>query len=96
MMRLACSKATEMGIRVCAPVHDAIMVEAPTSQIGEVVRQTQAVMADASRIVLDGFELGTDAEYIHAPSRYMDEKRGRTMWDKVVALATRPESSLVG
>ncbi len=30
MMRLACSLATEAGITVCCPVHDAILIEAPT------------------------------------------------------------------
>ena len=29
MLRLACIYATEPGLRVCAPVHDAILIEAP-------------------------------------------------------------------
>src|SRR3954464_13305113 len=29
MLRLACCLATERGIRVCAPVHDALLIEAP-------------------------------------------------------------------
>jgi len=29
MLRLACCFATEQGIRVCAPVHDALLIEAP-------------------------------------------------------------------
>src|SRR5262249_55505267 len=29
MLRLACCLATEQGIRVCWPVHDAILIEAP-------------------------------------------------------------------
>ena len=29
MLRLACCFATERGVRVCAPVHDAILIEAP-------------------------------------------------------------------
>lgn len=87
MMRLACSMATEAGVHVCAPVHDAILVEGPVDEIDHVVRQTQTIMAEASRIVLDGFELATDAEIVRWPARYMDEKRGRAMWDRVMALA---------
>ena len=91
MMRLACSMATEAGIRVCAPVHDAILVEGPADEIDHVVRQTQSIMAEASRIVLDGFELATDAEVVRWPARYMDEKRGRVMWDRVLKLAQAEE-----
>ena len=87
MMRLACSMATEAGIQVCAPVHDAFLIEGPVEKIDQIVRQTQAIMAEASRIVLDGFELETDAEIIRWPVRYMDEKRGRRMWERVLKLA---------
>ena len=83
MMRLACSLATETGIQVCAPVHDAFLVEGPVDEIGQIVHQTQAIMAEASRIVLDGFELETEAEIVRWPVRYMDKKRGRLMWDRV-------------
>ena len=67
MMRLACSMATEAGIRVCAPIHDAVLIEAPVDEIDNAVRRTQAIMAEASRIVLDGFELATDAEIVRWP-----------------------------
>ena len=91
MMRLACSMATEAGIRVCAPVHDAILIEGPTGEIDHLVCQTQSIMAEASRIVLDGFNLATEAEVIQWPARYMDEKRGRSMWDRVLKLAEAEE-----
>jgi DNA polymerase I len=42
-------------------------------------------MAEASRIVLGGFELGTDAQIVRYPDRYMDE-RGAVMWDRVMKL----------
>ena len=45
----------------------------------------QQAMAEASRLVLDGFELGTDAKIVHYPDRYMDE-RGAVMWDRVMKL----------
>ena len=86
MMRLACCMLTEAGVSVCCPVHDAVMVEAPTESIDEIVAQTQRSMRDAGRIVLDGFELESDAKIVRWPERYMDE-RGVEMWGKVVELA---------
>ncbi len=82
MLRLACCLATEAGIRVCAPVHDAILIEAPIEEIDDAVRTAQDAMAEASRIVLDGFELRTDADLIRFPDRYEDE-RGAEMWAAV-------------
>ena len=48
-------------------------------------------MCEASRIVLGGFELGTDSAVVQYPDRYMDE-RGRAMWDKVMDLLQKAET----
>jgi DNA polymerase I len=85
MLRLACCLATERGIEVCAPVHDAILVCAPIDRIEADVEVARAAMAEASRIVLSGFELGTDVATVRWPDRYMD-KRGQKMWDTVMEL----------
>ncbi|GAG51187.1 unnamed protein product, partial [marine sediment metagenome] len=97
MLRIACCLATERGIKVCCPVHDALLVEGPAGEIHEVVADTQAAMAEASRTVLGGFELRADAEIVTYPNRYMD-KRGRKMWDTVMSLLeelSEPEMELV-
>ena len=39
-------------------------------------------MQQASKIVLDGFALGSDVKVVRYPDRYMD-KRGVKMWDTV-------------
>jgi DNA polymerase I-like protein with 3'-5' exonuclease and polymerase domains len=83
MLRLACCLATERGIQVCAPVHDALLVEFDLEHCSEAIRATQDAMAEASRCVLDGFELRSDAEVYCYPQRYSD-KRGRKMWDTVM------------
>ena len=93
MMRLACSLATENGIMVCCPVHDAILIEARTDKIEEVVSATQSYMAEAGRIVLDGFEVRSDAKIVHYPDRYQDEDRGEKMWNEVFRLATEMDST---
>jgi len=85
MLRLACCMATERGIQVCAPVHDAVLIEADTESIDDTVAEMQAVMAEASRIVLDGFELLSDAKVFRHPERYEDE-RGTEMWGVVMAI----------
>jgi DNA polymerase I len=90
MLRLACIMATEEGIEVCAPVHDALLVVAPLDVLDQRVARMREIMAEASRIVLGGFELRTDVEIVRYPDRYSDE-RGRVMWAKVMALIDEAE-----
>jgi DNA polymerase-1 len=85
MLRLACCLGTEQGIEVCAPVHDAVLICAPLERLDADVQRMQDAMREASRIVLDGFELGTDAKIVRYPDCYMDE-RGAVMWDRVMKL----------
>ncbi|WP_200869751.1 DNA polymerase [Mycobacterium asiaticum] len=82
MLRLACCLATERGIQVCAPVHDAVLIEADASAIDDTVAATRVAMAEASLIVLDGLEVDTDVEIIAWPDRYADA-RGRVMWERI-------------
>ena len=85
MLRLACCLGTEKGIEVCAPVHDAVLICAPLDRLEADVACMQQAMAEASRIVLGGFELSNDAKIVRCPDRYMDE-RGAVMWDRVMTL----------
>ena len=82
MLRLACCLVVEAGIRLCAPIHDAILVEAPLEELDDCVVIAQELMAEASEIILDGFKLRSDAEVIRFPDRYMDE-RGEVMWNTI-------------
>ena len=93
MMRLACCLATEAGVSVCCPVHDALMIEADEENIHKAIETTQRSMREAARIVLDGFVLESDVKLVSYPHRYADESRGRLMWDKVIRLATGLESA---
>jgi DNA polymerase I len=90
MMRLACCLATERGIEVCAPVHDALLICAPLERLEADVAATRAAMAEASRVVLSGFEIGTDVKLVTYPDRYMDG-RGQVMWDRVCDLVAAEE-----
>jgi hypothetical protein len=82
MLRLACCLILDKGINICAPIHDAVLIEAPLNEIKEKIKITQDTMAEVSRIVLDGFELNSDAKVIHYPDRYMDG-RGKKMWNDI-------------
>jgi hypothetical protein len=88
MMRVACCLATEEGITICCPVHDALLVEAGAAEIDAVVLRTQQIMQHASELVLDGFGLGTEAKLVKYPNRYMDP-RGEVMWRTVMELCGR-------
>jgi hypothetical protein len=80
MLRLACCLATERGVRVCAPIHDAILIEAAEDKLGHAISEAQRAMSDASAIVLHDFRLNSDARPIIHPARYEDE-RGKQMWE---------------
>jgi DNA polymerase I len=92
LLRLACCLATERGIEVCAPVHDAVLICAPLDHLAEDIARMRAAMAEASRIVLAGFELGTDAHVVGYPDRYMDS-RGAAMWAQVIALIAKRQQA---
>ena len=85
MLRLACCLMTERGIQVCAPVHDAVLIESDTDQIDQEVEHAQAAMQEASGVVLAGFLLRTDAVVVRHPDRYMDD-RGAEMWRSVMGI----------
>lgn len=82
MLRLACCFATERGVRVCAPVHDALLIEASLVDLDAALATTQGAMSDASAAVLGGFRLRSDVKVIRHPDHYEDE-RGLEMWTTV-------------
>jgi DNA polymerase I len=88
MMRLAACFATEQGIEVCAPVHDAFLIAAPLDRLDDAVIRMRAAMAQASRAVLAGFEIRTDVHRVDYPHRYTDG-RGAVMWERVLGLIAR-------
>jgi len=78
--RLTCIALEEEGIRICAPVHDAILIEAPLNAIEDHVRHATSLMQKASEWVLGpGRQCRVDAEIVRWPARYIDG-RGADMW----------------
>ena len=75
------------------PVHDAVLIEAPLEELEARVKESQELMREASRQVLGGFELTTDADVYRYPERYRDEERGGKFWDKVMDLLSKTKFS---
>src|SRR5215211_7093185 len=94
MLRLACCLGSERGVRICAPVHDAILIEAPVEEIEAEADRMREYMCTASRVILAGLELRTDAEIVRWPARYTDP-RGAVMWDRVTRLLDATEKETV-
>ena len=82
ILRIACILLIDAGITLCWPVHDALLIEAPADQIEQVTARAQALMLQASKIVLKGYGLKTEATIIGPGERYSDP-RGKAMWELV-------------
>jgi hypothetical protein len=86
MLRIACCLATEHGVEVCAPIHDALLIESAEEDIDQAVALTVGAMETASAAVLDGLRVSTDVTITRWPDRYRDP-RGLVMWERVCRLA---------
>ena len=82
MLRLACCLLVDAGIEVLAPVHDAVLIQAPTYAIEDVVMRSRYEMERASRFVLSGLTVRTDSMVVTHPDRYVDG-RGTRLWGRV-------------
>lgn len=85
IMRLAVILSVEAEIKICCPVHDALLIESPTETLAADIAKTRECMQRAGEIILDGFKLRTDVDEVVYPDRYMDG-RGVEMWGKVMGL----------
>jgi DNA polymerase family A len=90
ILRIACILAARHGIKIIAPVHDAVLIEAPIERIDIDVARMREIMRRASRIVFNAtaggpHELRTDATIVCYPDRYSD-KRGAAIWESTIKL----------
>ena len=92
MLRVACILIHERGVQLCAPVHDAILIEAPESQIDDHAHIAQDCMNQASEIVLSGFRITGDIRVIRHPDRFLDDD-SQPFWDHVMELVTQAKNS---
>ena len=94
MMRIACVLAVERGLKLCAPIHDALLIESSNDQIDTDVTKLKECMSEASEGVLgNGKICRVDAEIVKYPDRYMDDQ-GQEMWDKIMILLAKRQGQL--
>lgn len=70
MLRIALILCVEAGVKVIAPVHDALLIEVPIDRLTDTTALAQRLMQEASEIVLPGFSLRTDADIINYPDHF--------------------------
>ena len=83
ILRVACCLVTEAGYEVCAPVHDAILVNCKIEDVDRTKAEVNALMIKASQIVLSGFALKVGVDVTKYPD-HLTDKRGKKMWTKVM------------
>ena len=93
ILRIACILANRHDVKLLAPVHNAVLIEAPIERIEADVARVREIMRRASRIVLNvdrngTHELRTGYTIVRYPDRYSD-KRGVQIWTKVLELLTK-------
>jgi DNA polymerase I len=84
MMRAAAIAATEVGLTIAAPIHDAFLLLSPLASLDADIGALRAIMRAAGAATV-GVAVETDVKIIKPPKRYMDE-RGAEMWAKVMTL----------
>ncbi len=89
MLRLACIFAAETGVKLNAPLHDALLIEADAEEIDNHVHRCREAMHTASSAVLNGFVLGVDCQIIRYPDHY-PVNGSQLLWDEVNRLLDEP------
>jgi hypothetical protein len=90
ILRIACILMVRHGIKLLAPIHDAVLIESSLENIEKDVALARECMRRASRIVLNKdrtgtHELRTDYKIIRWPDHYSDP-RGEGIWVRVLEL----------
>ena len=83
IFRLAGLMARRLSVRICAVVHDALLIEAPVERLELDILRTTECLERASRMFLHGLTLRVDPKVIREGERFSDEKRGARVWAHV-------------
>jgi DNA polymerase I len=91
MLRLACCYAVDRDVPILAPIHDAVMVGGPVSDIEDIRREMQRCMVDASRVILGGPAVRVDmSDPLVFPDHYVDGRDGSDeLWATTLRLLER-------
>jgi hypothetical protein len=93
LMRLVIVHAGTAGLRLIGCAHDSFLIEAPIVEIDRDVEKLQAIMRQASRDLLGGFELRADCkpkrDIVRYPARFVDKREiedGMRHWNRLMTL----------
>jgi DNA polymerase-1 len=90
ILREATCRAVAAGVDVCALVHGALVIVAPSHRFSEAKAATRAAMESASRTVLGGFTLRIGETSVSYPNSFTD-KDGASMWATLQRLLAEVE-----
>lgn len=92
ILRLACCLATEAGLEVVAPFHDALLVHVPLTEVDDSLEFIRGCWSRASSALLDGYELRCDPDrkksVFEYPQRFMDGRQA-DFFEKALAFVTQ-------
>jgi DNA polymerase I-like protein with 3'-5' exonuclease and polymerase domains len=88
ILHTLCILAERRGIKLIAPIHDAVLAEGELADAEDLARELDQLMCDASAVVLRGHELPSGCQIIRPGERYFDD-RGEAMWKTVTGLVAK-------
>jgi DNA polymerase I len=91
MMHYVSIMCMESGIRICAMIHDAALIESSAERIEEDVKLVQKYWEDAARLVI-GKPVRSEVIIVKYPDRYVDED-GVAMWKTVLESLKKVEDA---
>ena len=68
-----------------------MLIEGDIQKADLTVAKAQSCMLEASKIILSGFHLESEAKVVAYPHRYRDEDRGGGFWNTVMGLVGRED-----
>lgn len=84
ILRMACIELINAKINVCAPLHDAVLIEAPAYKLERTAKLASEIMEEVSSNVLGGFPIRTETKIIKHPNRFHDDQ-GRLTWEQILS-----------
>lgn len=81
ILRVAVQLGGQRGVRICAPVHDAVLIEDSADRVDTVTATMRRSMSEAARLVA-GVDVRTDVEIVRWPDRYREDKGAET-WEQL-------------
>jgi DNA polymerase family A len=98
LMRLVIIRAGAAGLRLIGCAHDSFMIEDTIERILDSVTKLQAIVRQASRDLLGGFELRADCkpdrDIVRYPDRFVDKREleeGMRHWNRLMELIAEQE-----